>query len=106
MIAADLSDQQARILRFIIERLLEEHRIPSVREIGVEVGMTSKNSVFEQVEKLERKGYLEKLPLASRGLKVLRWPDGARFGLVGTRNANASTVSLSLRMDAGDARAT
>ena len=90
-----ISEQQARILRYVIASLIEEHRIPSVREIGNEVGLRSKNSVFEQLEKLERNGYLEKLPLASRGLKVLRWPDGATFGLIATRNAVATTFSAS-----------
>ena len=98
MNAGDISEQQARILRFIIARLIEEHRIPSVREIGKEVGLRSKNSVFEQLEKLERNGYLEKLPLASRGLKVLRWPDGSAFGLIATRNAVATTFSASFRV--------
>lgn len=90
-----ISEQQARILRYVIASLIEEHRIPSVREIGNEVGLRSKNSVFEQLEKLERNGYLEKLPLASRGLKVLRWPDGSTFGLIATRNAVATTFSAS-----------
>ena len=44
MNAGDISEQQARILRYVIASLIEEHRIPSVREIGNEVGLRSKNS--------------------------------------------------------------
>lgn len=38
------------------------------------------------------------LRFASRGLKVLRWPDGSAFGLIATRNAVATTFSASFRV--------
>ena len=66
-----LSDRQRHILGFITDKQ-QEGWTPSVREIGEAVGLHSSAAVQKQLDTLERKGYLRRLPGKARLLQVLK----------------------------------
>jgi repressor LexA len=66
-----LSDRQRHILGFITDKQ-HEGWTPSVREIGEAVGLNSSAAVQKQLDTLERKGYLRRLPGKARLLQVLK----------------------------------
>ena len=68
------SDRQLSILRFIREYADEHGRPPTNREIGEAIGVTSTGHVDYHLRMLEQKGYLQRDPNTSRGLRP-----GARF---------------------------
>jgi len=74
----ELSDPQARILRFIETYTRENGRPPTNREIGKEVGIGSTGHVDYHLTVLEKKGYLIRERKKSRGLRLVQ---GERRGL-------------------------
>jgi repressor LexA len=65
----ELTPKQQSILEFIQSAVEENHRSPSLREIGAHFGL-SVGTVQDQVEALRRKGFLEKEGMVARGLKL------------------------------------
>ena len=80
-----LTARQAEVLTAIIAHLVREQRPPTFRELGAAVGIASTNGVSACIELIERKGYLACSLARARGLRVLRWPDGAEFGMRAVR---------------------
>lgn len=68
-----LTDRQRQILDFIAGHA-RRGLPPTLREIGKAFGMRSTNAVADHLKLIERKGYLERTPLKSRGLRVIDWP--------------------------------
>jgi len=68
-----LSERQQRILGFISDKQ-HEGWTPSVREIGEAVGLHSSAAVQKQLDSLERKGYIRRLPGKARLIQVLKSP--------------------------------
>lgn len=81
-----LSDRQQRILRFITEKQ-QAGWTPSVREIGEAVGLHSSAAVHKQLDSLERKGYIHRLPGKARLIQVIKqvapMGDGLLIPIVG-----------------------
>lgn len=69
--ATGLTARQRRILAVIKDSVTERGYPPSMREIGVAVGLTSSSSVAHQLRVLERKGFLRRDPNRPRALEVL-----------------------------------
>lgn len=66
-----LTDTQKRVLA-AIKRFLAANRImPSVRQLGDAVGIRHPNVVRGHLMALERKGYIERVPEAARGIILL-----------------------------------
>lgn len=65
----ELTPKQSRILEFIQSSVEENHRSPSLREIGHHFGL-SVGTVQDQVEAIRRKGFLEKEGWLARGIKL------------------------------------
>ena len=57
---ATLTSRQRQILDFIIERISQIGRFPSIREIGRELGMSSPATVSQHLGALLKKGFLTK----------------------------------------------
>jgi repressor LexA len=76
--AEELTDRQRAILEFIVEQQTTRGYPPSVREIGVAVGLTSPSTVHSHLETLQRRGFLRKDPTKPRAIEV-RW-DSASGG--------------------------
>lgn len=69
--AIGLTPRQRRVLAVIKDSVVERGYPPSMREIGVSVGLTSSSSVAHQLRVLESKGFLRRDPNRPRALEVL-----------------------------------
>jgi repressor LexA len=65
-----LTARQRRVLEVIRDSVEERGYPPSVREIGLAVGLTSTSSVAHQLTTLERKGFLRRDPNRPRAVDV------------------------------------
>jgi repressor LexA len=77
-----LTPRQRRVLSFIRDSVESHGYPPSMREIGVAVGLTSSSSVAHQLRVLEGKGFLRRDPNRPRAVEVLL-PDTAPRRAVG-----------------------
>ena len=66
-----LSNIELKILEFMIGYLRENTYQPSIREIGQEFGIRSTKTVSEHLQSIADKGFLERDPSRSRGVKIL-----------------------------------
>ena len=66
-----LTDKQKNVLGFIEQFTKENGYPPSVREIGAAVGLTSTATVHGYLERLEKKGYLDRAALKTRAMRVV-----------------------------------
>jgi repressor LexA len=83
-----LTPRQRRVLAFIRDSVESRGYPPSMREIGVAVGLTSSSSVAHQLRVLETKGYLRRDPNRPRAVEVLL-PDSAPRRAVASASASA-----------------
>src|SRR4051794_18556450 len=65
-----LSDRQERMLQFIRQYMGEHGRPPTVREIGMAVGISSTSVVDYNLRVLERDGHLRRERELSRGIEL------------------------------------
>ncbi len=70
MVKKGLTARQQEILNFIREQIEEKGIPPTYREIGERFQIRSTNGVHATLEALRRKGYLEREPSISRGLRL------------------------------------
>jgi len=68
---AALNDLEQRILDYMVQYLRTRTYQPSIREIGEEFGIRSTKTVSEHLRALADKGYLERDPSRSRGVRML-----------------------------------
>jgi repressor LexA len=68
---AALNDLEQRILDYMVRYLRTRTYQPSIREIGEEFGIRSTKTVSEHLRALADKGYLERDPSRSRGVRML-----------------------------------
>jgi repressor LexA len=68
---AVLTDTERKILDYMARYLRANTYQPSIREIGEEFGIKSTKTVSEYLQGLARKGYLERHPSRSRGVRIL-----------------------------------
>lgn len=66
-----LSDLERRVLDYIIEYLRTNTYQPSIREIGREFAIKSTKTVSELLHSLATKGWIERDPSRSRGVRLL-----------------------------------
>lgn len=66
-----LTDLEQNILDYMVQYLRANTYQPSVREIGEAFGIRSTKTVTEYLAKLAEKGYLERDPSRSRGVRIL-----------------------------------
>ncbi|MFZ5432705.1 MAG: transcriptional repressor LexA [Calditrichota bacterium] len=65
-----LTDKQKTALEFIQAEIKAHGRPPTLREIGAKIGVSSTNGVRYLLDTLERKGYLSRSPMLSRGIEL------------------------------------
>ncbi len=68
---ATLNDIERKILDFMVQYLRENTYQPSIREIGERFGIKSTKTVSEHLSALAEKGFLERDPSRSRGVRIL-----------------------------------
>ena len=66
-----LSEIERKILDFMVQYLRSNTYQPSIREIGERFGIKSTKTVSEHLQALADKGFLERDPSRSRGVKIL-----------------------------------
>lgn len=66
-----LTDRQRAVLDFIVEFSSNHGFPPTVREIALRMGIRSTNGVSDHLSALERKGFISRSEMASRGIRVL-----------------------------------
>lgn len=66
----DLNERRLQILRFLASRRARGEAPPSVREIARAVGLSSKQTVFHHISKLEEAGYVERAADWTRALSL------------------------------------
>ncbi|MBM4184526.1 MAG: repressor LexA [Gemmatimonadetes bacterium] len=66
-----LTDIERRILDFMVQYLRANTYQPSIRDIGERFGIKSTKTVSEHLQALADKGFLERDPSRSRGVKIL-----------------------------------
>ena len=66
-----LTEIEKKILEFMVQYLRVNTYQPSIREIGERFGIKSTKTVSEHLQALADKGYLERDPSRSRGVKIL-----------------------------------
>jgi repressor LexA len=99
----DLTPRQAEILELLRTHLNETGFPPTRAEIAAHFGFSSPNAAEEHLRALERKGAIEILPGASRGLRILE-PEGLPVvGRVaaGTPILAEQHIETRCRIDAG-----
>lgn len=69
--AVALTEIEHKILDFMVQYLRANTYQPSIREIGQRFGIKSTKTVSEHLQTLADKGYLERDPSRSRGVKIL-----------------------------------
>ena len=67
-----LTTRQLEILDFIRESILSNNMPPTVAEIANAMNLSSTNGVRGHLQALERKGAIELIPNASRGIRLLQ----------------------------------
>ncbi|MDH5231454.1 MAG: transcriptional repressor LexA [Gammaproteobacteria bacterium] len=78
-----LTDRQMEVLE-MIKNYIEEHGVPPTRaEMANELGFRSPNAAEDHLRALARKGAIEMLPGASRGIRVVATEDDWGLPLIG-----------------------
>jgi len=67
---SDLTPRQTQILRLIQTRIVDNGMPPTRAEIARELGFKSANAAEEHLRALQRKGVIELIPGASRGIQL------------------------------------
>lgn len=65
-----LSVKQKTILDFIKLNIMQKGFPPSIREIAEEVGLKSTSTVAGHLTRLERKGYITRVPGSPRAISI------------------------------------
>ena len=71
MTRAPLSAVEESVYHFLLDHLAEHTFQPSVRDIGRQCRIASTKSVTDVLASLEAKGYIERAPGRSRGVKLI-----------------------------------
>ena len=66
-----LTDRQAAVLRYIRDYNDVRRKPPTVREIQIQFGLASPNSVSSFLAAIEKKGYIRRVPGEHRNIEVL-----------------------------------
>ena len=66
----DLTDRQREILEFIVAEQHQRGYPPSVREIGLAVGLTSPSTVHTHLATLQKRGFIKRDPTKPRAIEV------------------------------------
>lgn len=71
-----LSSRQEQILVYIKTSLVERGFPPSIREIGLQVDLSSSSTVHSHLKTIENKGYIKRDPSKPRSIQLLDAPPG------------------------------
>lgn len=67
----DLTEIQQKIFNYILQKKQEKGFPPSLAEVAEQFGYSTRATVQQHLEALEKKGYIKRNPRISRGIEVL-----------------------------------
>jgi len=88
-----LTARQSELLDFIKDYIRTEAMPPTIVEIAVAMGITSPNGVRDHLKALERKGAIELIPHASRGIRIAKRRRDPGLPIVGRVAAGSPVLS-------------
>jgi repressor LexA len=96
MVLRPLTDRQEQIYTFIRDEITEGGSPPTIREIGGRFGISSTNGVRAVLTALEKKGYINRSKLISRGIELAHEvrPDVRVVPLVGRVAAGEPVLAV------------
>ena len=77
-----LTTVEQNVYHYLLDFLTKHTYQPSVREIGRRFHIKSTKTVSELLQSLERKGYIERDPSRSRGVRLIGYEGARRTQLV------------------------
>ena len=86
--ASGLTSRQRKVLEFLRAEIETRGYPPSMREIGVAVGLTSSSSVAHQLKALQKMGFVRRDPNRPRALEVFLPGGGIAHRDVGTADVS------------------
>lgn len=92
-----LNNTQERILQYLMERTQSTNIPPSIREIGMAVGLKSTSSVQSNLDALEKAGYIYRDPKLKRSIHLTvqdSTPDYTKVPLVGAVTAGKPILAV------------
>lgn len=92
-IIRDLTSKQALVLKFLQNKVTEDGRPPTLREIGQRFGFKSTGTTRDHLASLAKKGYLKRAPHRSRGIELSR-PLIFRIPILGRIAAGKPDIAL------------
>lgn len=66
-----ISDKQLKLLKTIKEHIDEYGYSPSMRELADTLGISSSSSILVMLERLERDGFIKRIPHANRSVRII-----------------------------------
>ena len=89
-----INETQRKIYEYLLEKL-QDGVPPSVREIGLAVGLRSTSSVQANLDALEEAGYISRDPMLKRSIRVVGQADNiTQVPLLGTVAAGAPLLAV------------
>lgn len=102
MMGEELHPRRVEILRYLTRRARGEGPPPSVREIGLEVGLRSSQTVHHHLGKLEEEGYVVRVGRGARTLRLTGkgWEAAGQVTLLGRIAAGRGLEAVAFGDDA------
>ena len=92
-ITGDLTTKQSAILRFLRNKIEEEGRPPTIREIGKRFSFKSTGTTRDYLRSLSQKGYIKLRPRQSRSIELVK-PIALRIPIMGRVMAGMPDLAL------------
>jgi len=92
-IIQDLTTKQAALLKFLQNKITEDGRPPTLREIGQRFGFKSTGTTRDYLSSLAKKGYLKRTAHRSRSIELSR-PLIFRIPILGRITAGKPDIAL------------
>jgi repressor LexA len=89
----DITQRQATILQFIQNKINQEGRPPTLREIGRQFGFTSTGTTRDHLKSLAQKGYIRLHPRQARAIETVK-PLAFRIPILGRITAGTPNLAL------------
>ncbi len=89
----DLTTKQAKILRFLQNKIIEKGSAPTLREIGQQFGFRSTGTTRDYLNSLSKKGYIRLTPRQSRSIELVK-PLVFRIPILGSIMAGMPDLAL------------
>lgn len=90
----DLTERQAKVLRFIESHARRNGYPPSLREIADHIGAKWSHGIERHLEALEKKGYIKREAVKSRGIQLTSRPLGTAVPVLGRITAGRPILAV------------